>query len=88
MRYFAKIENGIVADVIVGDGPKDDSWVETFIDENYAGIGMSYNGSFFYGPSPFPSWVLDDSGDWQAPSKRPSEKHYWDEDNLQWTPTP
>lgn len=56
---------------------------------NYAGVGHTYDivNDVFYGPSPFPSWVLNTtSWLWEAPVPKPDDgKMYaWDEANLQW----
>lgn len=110
MAHFAKIENGVVTNVIVVknkdcgdlDFPEseavgqafiaslgfDGEWLQTSYNKNfrgnYAGIGMSWNGSVFHGPSPYPSWVLDGQGVWQAPTPKPEGEYYWDEPTLAW----
>ena len=68
---------------------------------NYAGIGFTYDSSVvidgvvgvFYGPSPFPSWILNTSTYlWEAPVPYPDDgkSYYWDEATLSWVlePTP
>lgn len=69
------------------------TWIQTSYNNNirgkFAGIGHIYNpdADRFYEPSPFPSWVLDDNYEWQAPSARPSEKgkfFIWNEPTLSW----
>lgn len=50
MAYFAKIQNGIVTDVVVADiqwiSEQPGFWLETFLDgrirKRYAGIGFTY----------------------------------------------
>jgi hypothetical protein len=104
MAHFAKIENGIVKNVIVvknEDAPDeatgqafiaslgfDGEWVQTSYNANfrgkYAGVGMSWNGTCFYGPSPYPSWILDDNGDWNAPKPKPEGNYSWDEALGDW----
>ena len=57
------------------------------IRKQYAGIGYSYDpvADVFIAPQPYPSWLLDENFDWQAPTPRPSEGFwYWDEENLMW----
>jgi hypothetical protein len=66
----------------------DGQWVQTSYNANFrgkfAGIGMSWNGTCFYGPSPYPSWILDDNGDWNAPTPKPEGDYVWDEESLSW----
>jgi hypothetical protein len=55
--------------------------------KHFAGIGFIYNheADIFVAPKPFPSWVLDENHDWQAPVARPSEGLWkWDEENRVW----
>ena len=73
-------------------------WVQTSYNgnkrKNYAGIGSTYDPvkDWFYGPSPFPSWVLDNNAQWQPPVPKPSDagtgtppKQYkWDEPTKTW----
>jgi hypothetical protein len=100
MAHFARIENGIVTNVIVAEqefidsgalgDPK--SWIQTSYNNSvrgtYAGIGYLYleNLDIFIPPNPFPSWTLDEElGTWKAPVAKPEEgKWVWDEYNQQW----
>lgn len=53
----------------------------------YAGLGYRYDAErdAFISPQPFPSWTLDEAGDWQAPTPMPSGGVWkWDEDTLSW----
>lgn len=109
MAHFAKIENGIVKNVIVlknkdcGGGDLeheaigqafieslgfDGEWLQTSYNKNFrgnfAGIGLTWNGSVFHGPSPYPSWILDNDGKWGAPSVKPEGNYSWDEDSVSW----
>lgn len=66
-------------------------WVQTSYNNNFrkqfAGIGYTYDedADVFIAPQPYPSWVLDENHDWQAPVPMPTEGHwYWDEDSLSW----
>ena len=56
--------------------------------KNYAGVGFIYRSDIdaFVRPQPFPSWTLDDTANWQAPSAMPTDGKYytWDEDNQTW----
>ena len=71
-------------------------WVQTSYNRNfrrqYASIGGRYDAvnDIFIAPKPFPSWVLDENFDWQAPTAFPTDgkEYYWDEDSLQWIEIP
>jgi hypothetical protein len=97
MAHFAKIENGIVTEVIaVGDEfinsfiDSNLDWVQTYKDNsqryNYAGIGYIWDGTGFAPPQPFPSWNLDlKTYLWNAPTPKPTEGRWrWDEPTLTW----
>ena len=69
------------------------NWVQTSYNSNfrkqYAGVGDEFvpDANLFYNPvGPYPSWVLDENFDWQAPTPMPDDgKPYsWDEDSLSW----
>ena len=56
---------------------------------NYAGVGYTYDivADVFYAPSPFPSWVLNESTwTWEAPTAMPLDgnMYSWDENTKQW----
>lgn len=75
-----------VCESVVGPGP----WVQTSYNgtfrRRYAGLGMKYDQerNAFVTRCPYPTWTLDDNGDWQAPYPQPSNAHVWDEGNLMW----
>ena len=53
----------------------------------YAGIGYRYDSERdqFIAPQPFPSWSLNEAGDWQPPVPYPGDGIYlWNEDNGEW----
>ncbi len=57
------------------------------IRKQYAGIGYTYDAvnDVFISPQPYPSYSLDASFNWQAPTPQPTEgKWYWDEQTLSW----
>lgn len=60
------------------------------IRKQFPGIGYSYNEELdmFIAPKPFPSWHLDDKGDWQAPIPYPNDGliYQWDEIKKDWQP--
>ena len=71
------------------------NWVQTSYNGNmrynFAGVGYTWDkdNDAFYSPQPYPSWLLDENFQWQAPVPYPDdasdEKIYeWDEDNLTW----
>ena len=101
MSHFAEINNdNTVQRVIVAEqdfinsGAVGDSfrWIQTSYNNNfrkqYAGIGYTYDRvkDKFLSPQPYPSWVLDDNDDWQAPTPMPDDdKDYaWNEDTTSW----
>jgi hypothetical protein len=56
---------------------------------NYAGIGFTYDSTndVFYGPQPYPSWVLNTSTWlWEAPVAAPTDggNYIWDEATQSW----
>jgi len=99
MAQFAKINNGIVEQVIVAeqdfiDTHKDTSpglWLETS-DElrlNHAGIGYSYDATrnAFIPPRPFYSWTLNETTcQWDCPAAYPDDgkKYDWNETTQTW----
>jgi hypothetical protein len=128
MGHFAKVENGVVTQVIVAEqdfintGAVGDpsTWKQTSYNtrggvhydpntrepsadqskalrKNYAGIGYVYDAGrdAFYAPSPFPSWVLDDTScTWDPPKPLPEDHgnltedgqtrtYRWDEEGYQ-----
>ena len=66
------------------------NWVQTSYNNNirkiFAGVDFTYDPirDEFVEPQPFPSWVLDEENNWNAPSPRPSNWHYWNEESLSW----
>lgn len=56
---------------------------------NFAGIGYTYDkaNDVFYEPSPFPSWILNQSTWlWEAPIPMPTDgkRYVWDETTTSW----
>jgi hypothetical protein len=56
--------------------------------KNYPSVGFIYNpvGDYFYGLSPYPSWILnEETAEWEAPVARPEDGSYeWDETSTSW----
>ena len=97
MAHFAKIESGVVTEVIVAEQAHIDTlsgtWVQTSynasIRKNFAGKGYTYDSSkdAFIAPKPYASWTLNNTTcKWEAPVTFPTdEKPYrWDEDTTNW----
>ena len=40
----------------------------------------------FYSQQPFPSWILNDNYDWEAPTPMPEDEkmYFWNEELLNW----
>lgn len=68
------------------------NWVQTSYNNNirkqFAKIGDTYDKEKdkFISPQPFPSWVLDENDDWQAPTPKPEDdkSYVWNEKNKTW----
>lgn len=101
MSHFAKIDsNNIVTEVIVAEkdfinsGVVGDEflWVQTSYSGNFrskhAGVGDTYDktNDVFISQKPYPSWTLDASYIWIAPTVYPDDgKMYdWNEETLTW----
>jgi hypothetical protein len=100
MAHYAKIENGIVTQVIVAEPEFFDTFVDTTpgtwlktsynhsIRKNFAGIGFTYDSTrdAFIAPQPYNSWTLDeDTCQWESPVPMPEEgQHMWNEETLTW----
>jgi hypothetical protein len=92
-KYWAKVRDGLVVNVIVAeesffDTFVDDSagtWIETKTDgsirKNYAGIGFSYDQGrdAFIPPQPYPSWTLnEDTCRWECPVAHPNDGNIYE----------
>jgi hypothetical protein len=88
MAHFAKVENTLVAQVIVAEqdfinsGAVGDSflWVQTSYSgsfrKNYAGVGFTYDSvrDAFIPPQPYASWTLnEDTCLWDSPVPYPTD---------------
>jgi hypothetical protein len=93
MSHFAKVENGIVTEVIVAEhdfinsGLVGDSflWIQTSYNstfrKNYAGVGYTYDSTrdAFIAPQPYNSWTLkEDTCLWEAPVAYPTDDLMYD----------
>lgn len=98
MAHYAKVENGIVTQVIVAEQEfinsgavgAPEQWIQTSYNAtNYAGIGYLYLQEFnkFIAPKPFSSWILDETGsNWIAPIPKPQDDkiYIWNEQSGTW----
>ena len=91
MAHFAKVNNGIVQQVIVAEP----EFFDTFVDSSPGTwLQTSYNHNFrnqyagwldlyipdrdvFVSPQPYPSWTLNNNHRWQAPTPMPEEDGFW-----------
>jgi len=68
----------------------DTSWVQTSYNNSfrkqYAGVGSTYDpvNDIFIAPKPFPSWVLNDDHEWEAPIQKPEGSFNWVESSMTW----
>ena len=99
MAHYAKIEDGVVTQVIVAhsklwcEETLGGTWVQTSYNanfrKNYAGVGYTYDREHdvFYPPQPYPSWTIS-APDWlwKAPVPYPTDgKAYkWNEETTSW----
>jgi len=80
-----------ITDVLKLEG----EWIQTSYNSkfraHYAGIGFTWDpeNQVFYGPQPYPSWILDENWNWQAPTPYPDNDNFyqWDEETLSWIST-
>lgn len=96
MTTFAKIENGIVVDVIEASAQYaatlSGTWIETNttgLRKNYAGKGYTYNETLqcFIAPKPYDSWLLNETTcQWEPPVAMPvnSNRYVWNEAIENW----
>lgn len=91
MRYEAKIENGIVTDVVVMEdnftNPLDGDWI-VYTENDEVGIGYTYSEiEGFRPPKPFESWLWNNNiKSWEAPTPLPDEDNIyeWNEVTQSW----
>jgi hypothetical protein len=93
MINYAKIENGIVTNVIVCEdsqiGSQNGDHIKVTSLTKNASIGHTYDAenNKFIAPKPFESWTLNESFDWVSPiGESPAGLHTWDEENQEWLP--
>ena len=66
-------------------------WLQTSYNHKYrgmfAGQGSNYDpiSDRFYNAQTFASWVLNtETLEWEPPTPRPSDSHFWNEDKVDW----
>ena len=96
---YAFIKDGEVVNIVVFEDSTEEQFLENFKDEllldniilttDKAAVGGTYDGTKFWLPKPYPSWVKG-TDDWEAPVSYPNfnkeePKHYeWDEATFSW----
>jgi len=96
---YAFIKDGEVVNVAVFEYPTDEQLLAHFKNEfsldniilttDKAAVGGTYDGTKFWLPKPYPSWVKG-ADDWEAPVAEPAfdeedPKYYrWDEATTSW----
>jgi hypothetical protein len=87
MKHLAQLDqNNKVLNIIIAE---DDFLLEGFVEyfeENPAFINGDLFDGFFYPPQPYPSWLRDNKGNWQAPTPYPTDGkiYQWVEADLNW----
>jgi hypothetical protein len=102
MAYWAKVLNGKVLNISVGDtAPVDNSvgaWFEYYkpcdgtqaqkYNQAYVGGNYDKGEDAFYDPQPYPSWTLDENFKWQPPVAGPDAGGAkWIEETQTWEAT-
>ena len=92
MTNYAKVQDGIVTQVIVAEpdffntfvDSSAGEWIQTSytgsIRKNFAGIGFIYDKDLdaFIQPKPFASWILnEDTCKWEAPVPYPTDSNQY-----------
>jgi hypothetical protein len=90
MTNYALMNNNVVINAIIADAefiaqlPNANKYILL----TRGGIGWTYDeiSEVFIAPKPYPSWLLNASHDWQAPTEYPSDGkvYVWDETSLTW----
>ena len=90
MTHYAKVQDGIVAQVIVAEpeffntfvDSSAGEWIQTSytgsIRKNYAGIGFTYDAELdaFIPPQPYASWFLnEETCNWESPVPYPADSN-------------
>ena len=100
MTDYALIQNSNVINIIVFENPTEEVLINfknfyecDFIVESSINcvIGGTYDGSKFWLPQPYPSWIKnEETNEWEAPVPYPTveegsdEIYTWDENTTSW----
>lgn len=91
MTIYAKVEDGIVSNIIVAEQSYVDTLVEDYVkvtdSTNSVAIGHEYDSvkNKFKAPQPFESWTLNaDTLIWEAPVDKPAGATLWNEAEQSW----
>jgi len=94
MSHFAKVENGVVTNVIVATQGEINSerhgdafnWIQCSYNKNFRGNfpgkDYVYTNGVFVPPKPFDSWVLNAELSWESPSDYPELPSTEDDSEL------
>jgi hypothetical protein len=99
-KKYAFIKNNNVVNTVVFDDPSEELLIQ-FIEyhkidnivesNNKTIIGGTYDGSKFWLPQPYPSWIKnEETNEWEAPTPYPTveegsdEIYIWDENTTSW----
>lgn len=94
--YCAVVENNVVTNmlVIAADSPllaDNPNWIYIGTNPKKVAIGWTYDGTDFYPPQPYPSWVWNSTTwKWDPPVPYPTDGkvYYWDEATQSWIAYP
>jgi hypothetical protein len=91
MSNYAKIENGVVTNIIVcldsQISTQDGDYIKITSETNESAIGHEYDSTKnkFKAPQPYESWTLNEETLlWEAPVSKPENAMSWDEENQSW----
>jgi hypothetical protein len=95
LKKYAKINGNIVENVVLSteedilslEGKYVECAQDASIRYNFPGPGSIYDeeNDAFINSSPYPSWVLNESFKWEAPTPKPeSGKWWWNESETSW----
>ncbi len=91
MTIYAKLEDGIVSNIIVAEQSYVNTLAEQYVrvtdSTNDVAIGHEYNAekNKFKAPQPFDSWTLNEETLlWEAPVAKPAGAKLWNEADQSW----
>ena len=93
---YAFIKDGNVTNVAVFDEPTEEllnhfktefNLDHIILATEKTAIGGTWDGTRFILTKPFPSWILNEAGDWEAPIAMPVNEgkfYLWNEETVSW----